>query len=156
MKFLSALQAGLAGAGSLTLMHQKLKKVDEDAPRMDLLGMNALARMLRVPFEKLEGNPAAYNLTLIGDILCNSFYYSLVGLGGKKGVLSRGALLGLLAGAGAVVLPKYLKLNEAYSNRSELTKAETVALYLIAGIIASAEYKATTKGKTLKSSKKKK
>lgn len=155
MKLTSALQAGLAGAGSLTLMHQKLQKADKDAPRMDLLGMNALAKLLKVPFENLAGNPNAYNLTLLGDILFNSFYYSLVAMGGKKRVLFRGAMLGLLAGAGAVVLPKYLRLNPAYSNRTQLTKAETVALYLIAGVIASAEYKASTRTTTSKRIRKK-
>ena len=148
MKLLSALQAGLAGAGALTIMHQYLKKTDEDAPRMDLLGMNVLAKLVNKPFEEIKHNEDAYNLTLLGDLVLNSLYYSMVSLGKRKGIYFRGALLGLLAGTGAVVLPKYLDLNQAYSNRTEITKLETIALYLVAGLIASAEYTSTSHKKS--------
>ena len=155
MKLLAALQAGLAGAGALTIIHQYLQKTDEDAPRMDLLGMNALAKLLNKPFEEIKYDEDAYNLTLLGDLVLNSLYYSLVSLGKRKSTFFRGTLLGLLAGTGAVVLPKYLNLNPAYSNRTAITKAETIGLYLIAGIIASAEFASATQGKGEKKSNKK-
>ncbi|MGN6617420.1 MAG: hypothetical protein ACTHJ5_09610 [Ilyomonas sp.] len=152
MKLLPALQAGLAGAGALTVIHQYLQKTDEDAPRMDLLGMNALAKLLNKPFEEIKHDEDAYNLTLLGDLVLNSLYYSLVSIGKRKSTFFRGTLLGLLAGAGAVILPKYLNLNPAYSNRTTITKAETIGLYLIAGIIASAEYTSSTDKKSIRKS----
>lgn len=153
MKLGAALKAGLTGAGALTLMHQKLQKANENAPRMDLLAMNALAKFLNLPQEKLNNNPEAYNLTLLGDIISNSLYYSLIGIGGKNKIALKGATLGLLAGIGAVVLPKYLHLNSGYSGRTEETKALTILLYLLAGIVASAEYEVEAKDKLKKKKK---
>jgi hypothetical protein len=74
---------------------------------------------------------------MIGDLISNSLYYSLAGLGNKKGVIQRGILLGLGAGLGAVLLPKPLQLNEAPTNRTTKTKAMTIGLYLIGGLVAA-------------------
>ena len=150
MKLGAALIAGFTGAGALTVMHQKLQKTNENAPRMDLLAMNALAKFLKLPQDKLNNDPEAYNLTLLGDIISNSLYYSLIGIGGKNKIFLRGAALGLLAGIGAVVLPEYLHLNPAYSGRTKETKALTILLYVLGGIAASAEYKVETRDKRKK------
>ena len=138
MKLLSALAAGFAGAVGLTLIHESAKRITQDAPRMDLLGMNALSMILTkanqtVPHEKL-----LFELTMAGDIIGNGFYYSLVGAGDPKHVWLRGTFLGLVAGLGAVYLPSKLGLEDAPSTRTPQTKAMAVALYLSAGLIAAA------------------
>jgi len=77
-------------------------------PRMDLLGMNALSKLLkRVANERLS-TENLFKWTMAGDILANSVYYSLSGIGSKKNVWTRGIALGLAAGAGAIFLPKPL------------------------------------------------
>jgi hypothetical protein len=68
-------------------------------------------------------------------------------MGRRKSILERGAALGLAAGLGALLLPKPLHLNEAYSNRTPRTQAMTVAYYLIGSLVAAALIKRLRKGK---------
>ena len=49
----------------------------------------------------------------------------------------RGALLGLGAGLGAVVLPKTLGLNDDATTRTMKTKILTVSWYVIGGLTAA-------------------
>lgn len=138
MNALSALSGGLAGACAITLIHESVKQVVPEAPRMDLLGMNALSKVIESTGHTPPGEQQLYNLTMVGDIVSNAIYYSAVGLGYDKTVWQRGALLGLAAGIGAVTLPKPLGLPEAPSNRTLETKIMTVALYTIGGLVAAA------------------
>src|SRR4051812_15813848 len=68
-----------------------------------------------------------HDRALGGDLLANGVYYSLVGAGGSEGALRRGALLGLLAGLGAVALPAPLGLGSEPSKRTPATQLMTVA-----------------------------
>ncbi len=104
---------------------------------MDLLGMNAVSNLIRGAGKEPPRKDKLYGWTMAGDVLSNSLYYSLTGVGHKKGALLRGGLIGLAAGAGAVLLPRPLGLNEAYSNRSTQTKLLTVGLYVAGGLISA-------------------
>ncbi len=138
MKSTPALGSGLAGAITLTLIHEAMRKINPKAPRMDLLGMTALSKLLKSIGKNPPARNKLYLWTMAGDILSNSLYYSLTGVGKNKDALLRGSLLGLSAGVGAVLLPKPLHLNEAYSNRTNQTKLLTVGLYLVGGLVAAA------------------
>ncbi len=137
-KKLLALESGLAGASVLTLIHETLRRINPNAPRMDLLGMNALAKGLRSLNENVPNKSKLFLLTMAGDIIGNSLYYSLTGLGAKKNIWLKGSLLGLGAGLGAVLLPKPLGLIVAPSNRTTQTKLMTIALYTVGGIVTAA------------------
>lgn len=137
MKFLSAIGGGFAGAVALTALHESLRRLYEKAPRMDLLGMEATGKSLRAMNIDVPDEPKLFKLTMAGDIISNSLYYSLTGIGSKKGWALRGAALGLAAGAAAVYLPAPLGLNEKPANRTVETKLLTIALYLTGGIVAS-------------------
>jgi hypothetical protein len=134
----SAALGGLAGAAALTVLHETIKKFDSKAPRMDLLGMMALSKLLR----GIGKNPPPYNrlylYTMAGDLVSNALYYSLAGIGNKKSILQRGLALGIAAGLGAIFLPKPLHLNEDYSNRTPRTQVLTVAYYVIGSLVAAA------------------
>jgi hypothetical protein len=111
---------------------------------MDVLGERAIAKVLRAagaatPEEDLH--PAA----LVGDLLSNTAYYSLVGLGGPEGAVERGALLGLAAGLGALLLPGPLGLGTASSKWTNATAAMTVARYALGGLVAGAVYSALSR-----------
>ena len=138
MNALSSLAGGFAGACALTIIHQSVKEVVPQAPRMDLLGMDALSKVIKSTGHTPPKKNQLYNITLTGDVVSNALYYSLAGIGNEKGAWVRGALLGLGAGLGAVLLPEPLGLKEAPSNRTTETKVMTVALYLIGGLVATA------------------
>lgn len=130
-----ALASGLAGALALTLLHETVRHLrPHDAPRMDVLGKRALRRLLRKADAPQPNDDTAYALTMLGDIASNGLYYSLAGTG--RGALARGAVLGLAAGIGGVVLPGPLGLGNGPSNRTIQTQAMTVAWYLVGGLVA--------------------
>jgi hypothetical protein len=45
-KLTTALVSGLAGAAALTVLHETVRRVRHDAPRVDTLGRRAIARGL--------------------------------------------------------------------------------------------------------------
>lgn len=133
--------SGMAGAAALTAVHQAARAVTEDAPRMDVVGMRALARSVRSELPAAEEDAAPrthaglYRTVLIGDLVCNSAYYSLAT------TYKRGIAMGVLAGIGALVLPQRLGLGDP--PRSELLSNQimTVAWYTIGGLAAAATAK---------------
>ena len=139
MKIIKALGSGVAGAISLTLLHQLLKKVHPDAPRVDQLGMQAIAKGL----DQLGINPprehTLFKSSLAGDLLFNSIYYSFTAAG--KIPLLSASLLGLGAGVGAVALPGPMGLDERFTARNASTKALAIGIYLFGGLAAAAIYK---------------
>ncbi|MCJ8208892.1 hypothetical protein MUY27_04175 [Mucilaginibacter sp. RS28] len=137
MKVLAALAGGLAGAVVLTGIHQVVKKKrGHIAPRMDLLGMETLIKLGRKAKINLPDEDTLYQITLAGDLLSNTVYYSTAAIGPKQTWL-KGALLGLGAGVGAVYLPKPMGLNPDHSNRTEQTKVLSVVYYLVGGLVAA-------------------
>lgn len=132
---LQCLAAGLAGAVALTVTHQVLHHYIDDAPRMDLMGEEALIKIADKTGTMLPEDDL-YNITLAGDIAGNALYYAMAGIGARRNATLRGTLLGLAAGIGGVVLPKHIGLTNSYSNRTTTTKILTVAIYTLGGIIA--------------------
>ena len=135
---LKALGSGLVGAFTLTLVHETARRFIDDAPRMDVVGMRAIARTMQAA--GAEPPVPLHEAALVGDILTNSLYYGLVGLGGREGALRNGALLGLAAGLGAVFLPEPLGLGRQPTEDSPQTELMTVAWYLLGGLAAGAAY----------------
>ncbi|HEX5707289.1 MAG TPA: hypothetical protein VFX96_08335 [Pyrinomonadaceae bacterium] len=143
MSLLKALGGGLVGACALTLLHEVGRRVIPNAPRMDILGMRAIKKSLRAVGE--DDPPVdleLHDLALLGDLVSNSAYYALVGVGGRRGVWERGALLGLAAGVGAVALPGPLGLGRSPSERTPQTQAMTIGWYLAGGLAAAAAFEA--------------
>ena len=138
MKIGSALGSGLAGAISLTLLHEATRRVVPSAPRLDVLGMRALANILRGMDQPVPPATRLHRGALIGDLVANTLYYSLVGVGKDAPVWRRGTLLGLAAGLGAVVLPGPLGLGRRPSARTIATRYMTVGGYLAGSLIAAA------------------
>ena len=141
MKAITALESGLSGAIGLTMIHQVVKTLNPNAPRMDLLGMNALAKLLHLTKSKLPSKNNLYGWTLAGDIAGNAVFYSLASIARNKNVWVKGTLLGLGAGIGAVLLPEPMGLEPRFSNRTLETKLLTIGLYVAGGLIAAATTK---------------
>jgi hypothetical protein len=141
MKPIAALGGGLAGACAVSLIHETLKHIVPEAPRMDLLGMDAISKGLKASGRDVPGSKALFTMALAGDIVSNSLYYSLAGIGKEENVWVRSSLLGLTAGAGAVFLPDVLGLNGKHSNKSTSTKLMTVGLYVAGALLTTAVMK---------------
>ena len=137
MKGSAAIAGGLAGACAIASVHEGLRRLTPDAPRMDLLDMEALRKLLKTIHAPVPKHEELLKWTVTGEAVSNVAYYSLAGAGNGKSVWLRGALLGLVAGITAVVLPEPLGLPEVHSNRTTQTKVMTIGLYLIGGLAAA-------------------
>jgi len=136
MKYSSALLGGLAGATALTILHETVRKVNEDAPRMDLLGKEAITKSLKCVHVAIPNEDNLFKINMACDIISNSLYYSFAGVCDEKQSVLTGALLGVTAGIGAVALPKPMGLDDAPSNRTTQTKLMTIGWYTFGGLIA--------------------
>lgn len=137
MKASTVFAGGLAGATAVTLIHESIKAVIPQAPRMDRLGMQAIEKGLRKANKPVPNQQALFTIAMAGDLISNALYYSAAGIGSEKNIWVRSGLLGLAAGIGALVLPGPLGLNKQYSNRTVTTQILTVGLY-VAGSMATA------------------
>jgi hypothetical protein len=136
-KLISNIVGGLAGAVALNIIHQTVKAFDHEAPRVDLVGEEALTKgMEAMNLTPPTGN-ALFVATLAGDILSNTLYFSTIGFGKNKYLLLRGAAVGAAAGIGALTLTEPMGLNDAPVTRTDKTKALTVAWYLVGGLVTA-------------------
>lgn len=136
LNMLSGAWSGLVGAVAVTILHEAARRSLPQAPRMDILGERAIEKVLHAMGQETPPEERLHALALAGDLFSNSLYYSMVSQGDVEGAPARGALLGLLAGIGAVTLPGPMGLGKAPSARSGSTAAMTVGLYLAGGLAA--------------------
>ncbi|QQL50476.1 hypothetical protein [Mucilaginibacter ginkgonis] len=136
-KLASTIIGGIAGAVALNVIHQVAKQFDHDAPRVDLVGEEALSKGLESVCVEPPKGDALFAATLASDLVSNAFYYSAIGLGKKKYLLYHGVAHGLCAGIGAITLPKPMGLSDAPVTKTLETKVLTVAWYTIGGMVAA-------------------
>jgi len=145
MKLIKNMVGGFAGAIALNILHETVKRIDHDAPRVDLIGEEGLNKILeKSGTTPLHGN-GLFVATLAGDIISNGLYYSQIGVGKKKHLLVRGAVYGVAAGAGALLLTKPIGLSDAPVTRTQKTKALTIGYYLLGGLVTALCIKALRK-----------
>jgi len=133
-KVLRAGLSGLAGAVAVTAVHETVRQFYPNAPRMDILGMRAIAKGMRYAGQTPPDPEKLHAWSMVGDIISNGLYYSLVGTGKKA--FWRGSLLGAAAGVGGVILPGPMGLGTSPSSRTRQTQALTIGYYLLAGVVA--------------------
>lgn len=138
MKVSAAIAGGLAGTLTVASLHEALKRMTTDAPRMDLLDMDLIRKGLNRLHKEAPEDTELQRWAVGGELVADTAYYSLAGMGGKKAVWLRGALLGLFAGITAVALPKPLGLPQDRSGKTLGTQLMTVGLYLVGGLVAAA------------------
>ena len=137
-RWADALLSGLAGATALTLIHESVRRFHPDAPRMDTLGRRAIARGLEAAGIEPPGRDGLQATALAGDLVSNTLFYALVGLGRPSGSLARGATLGAVAGLGSLALPPLMGLGSRPGARTTRTAVMTFCWYLAGGIAAGA------------------
>lgn len=136
MKVVSSVAGGFAGALSVRLMQEVLRRIDPTAPRIDLLRKQAAFKIA----DKINGKPVdvknVNRFCAAGDIIGNTLYFSLTAAAGKKAV-PVGSLLGLGMGAGALTLPAKLGLNSYFVAGTRKRKFMTMGMYLLGGLVAA-------------------
>jgi len=138
MKLSAGLAGGIAGTITVASLHEGLKRITPDAPRMDLLDIELIRKGLQLAHQEIPETRELERWAVGGELICDTAYYSLVAIGRKKEVWTRGALLGLFAGITAVILPGPLGLSKEPSNKTTATQLMTIGLYLAGGIVAAA------------------
>jgi hypothetical protein len=136
MRLSQALISGAAGAVALNILHETARRIVPHAPRMDVIGMRALARSLRGLDQEVPPHDELFSWTLVGDLASNAVYYSLVGLGDEDGIWFRGAALGAAAGVGGAFLPPRIGLGRQ-PDETPATQVMTITWYLVGGIVAA-------------------
>ena len=129
--------AGLGGAIVLNLLHESLKKKKMDTPRIDLVGEEALQKTLGYFGSKIENKDTLYKATLAGDLISNATYYSMIG-NSTEHVWGKAISLGLVAGIGAVLVPKEIGLDDEPVAKNNQVKAMTVGYYLVGALATAA------------------
>lgn len=138
-----ALGSGLAGAVAVTIVHETARRFTPNAPRMDVLGMRAIAKGLYKMDEQPPEADELFKWSILGDLISNTLYYSLAATGQQPWV--KGVVLGSLAGLGGVMLPGPMGLGKEPSGRTTQTKIMTVAWYLLGGLVTAATTQAIGK-----------
>ena len=141
MQFNLAARAGVAGAMTVTTLNELGKRALPESPQMDVVGERALAKSMRAVGVDPPSGRKLFAITLLGDLVSNSTYYSLVGLGNPSGAWRRGLLLGAAAGAGAALIPQRIGLGGEPNARTPMTKLLAFSWYTIAGLAAAAAVK---------------
>jgi hypothetical protein len=137
MKVLASLAGGLAGAITVTILHELIRKVDPSAPRLDLVGQKATEKLVQKTGYKPPTGNNLYATSLAGSLLANTLTYSLAGMSGKR-PLSFGTVMGATMGLSAVTLPHKLGLNGSHGKNEQRKKWMTMILYIAGGLVASA------------------
>lgn len=128
---------GLAGALALNLLHETYKRLDADAPRVDLMGEEALSKIIKKLGKQPPTGNNLYAATLGADVVSNALYYSLIGYGNKNNIMLRATLFGIAAGVGALTLTKPLGLSNAPVTRTTKTEVLTVTWYLAGALVTA-------------------
>ncbi len=137
MSTIKNLVAGFAGAIALNILHETLRKEKSDVPRIDLLGEEALQKTLRHFGTSIEKKKDLYKATLAGDVLSNTFYYSLIGAGNQALIWPKAVAFGLSAGIGALKLPEPMGLDPTPVTKSDQAKVLTVGYYVFGALVTA-------------------
>ena len=130
----NALIAGLAGAVVVTILNETARRVDDDAPRLEKLGMDAANKLFDKAGQPAPTGEKLYWGTMVADLIMNGLYYAGAASGSAKAVQTAG--MGLLAGLGSLFLPKKLGLVTAPTTRTPKTKVLSTAYYLLGSWVA--------------------
>lgn len=138
MKVSAAIAGGVAGTLAVASLHEAFRQITPDAPRMDILNKDLIRKGLKSIRRDVPDEKNLERLSVGGELLIDASYYSLAGLGNKKGVWVRGALMGLFAGITAAVLPEPFGLQKSSTNKTVGTQLMAVGLYVVGGLVAAA------------------
>ena len=115
--------AGVAGAVAVVLLHRALRGANRHPTR-----------------QRRPDTSQLRDVRLAGGLISGGLYYGLTGVLGRERALATGALLGVAAGVGSVMLPVRMRLRTGEDNRPEAQALE-VGTYATGGLVAGATYR---------------
>lgn len=139
-KTITGLVAGLVGAIALNVLHETLKRRLDNAPRIDQLGKEAIAKSTEKIANYRPSEKNLYAASLASDLVSNSVFYSLIPSNDSKVLWAKSILYGVGAGLGAVILPKKFGLNDQGVTKTTQTKGLTIAYYLFGALVTAASF----------------
>ena len=143
MSFLNKSIAGLAGAIAVNVLHEILRKTVKGAPHINEIGEEIVEKSLKDTDFPTDDKDKVYAAAMTGDLISNALYYASFAPGKSTGSLIGSTLTsGLLAGAGAVLLPEKLGLNDEPTAGTDKKKLMTVGYYLLGAVVAAGVYRA--------------
>ena len=137
MDFVKSLIAGFAGAAALNILHETVRKFDKGAPRLDLLGEEALQKSTKALHLPVPSGDKLHNVTIVGDILSNATYYAAIGVGSNKFLVLKALGCGLSAGLAAIKLPEPLGLDDRPVASSDERKIMTLGYYVFGALVTA-------------------
>jgi hypothetical protein len=143
MKASTALLSGATAAAALTAMHECTRVTMPDPPRADVLGMEGIEKVSHAAGHEPPRHLRKW--AMAADMVSNTLYYSLVGLGSRENAILCGAATGAAAGVGILALPGPLGLGSGAVNRTRHTQIMASGMYFAAGIIAGVMAKLLSK-----------
>lgn len=142
-KFANALEGGIAGATTLSLLTNTLRKIDGNNGHTNLFDGQNLQKRFKKAGSKKPLKATRQYIGLAGDLLSSTAFLGITSLRKKKNALLRGAVLGTAAGLGAVLLRDNKKRKHATRGVDESSQNQLVSqvlevsLYTIGGAIAA-------------------
>jgi len=136
MRVMAALASGIAGACTLTAIHEAARHSVDHAPQVQAIGKRALRKGARLLGRRSPDDRQLYRRALAGELISNSLYFALAGLGGTRRSVQVGAVLGVAGGIGAFALPEHLGLGRLPDRKTPQTQWMTTAWYTAGGVVA--------------------
>lgn len=136
MNLASAIEGGITGASTLTLLQEAIGKIDTKRPPSGLLRKPGLLRKIKKASKKGK-YPAELYIRLATDLLSSAAYYGITAVGKKNNAMLRGGLLGAAAGIGSAFF-NYDSDKPAMTRDDMLKAALEIALYTSGGLLAGA------------------
>lgn len=142
-----SLTSGAAGAVALTSLHELARRRVPYAPRMDVVAMRGLIRLVPPLRQRRVRSRDLHRFALVGDLVSNSLYYAAIPARTSNDTWRRAAALGIAAGAGALLLPQPMGLGTPPHSYVRANQVMTMAWYLAGALMAAGVATAMSSGR---------
>ena len=158
MKLAHAIEGGLAGVTTISLLGETLRKIDGQRSAAGFLDGRRMKKRFKKANSKKRSEATKQYIQLAGEVLGGTAFLGLTSLGKKKNAMLRGALLGTAAGLGVVLLQNHEEENNKtnghdgfpttmLAKNTLLHKAAQVGLFALGGLVAGKVLQEAGKGK---------
>jgi hypothetical protein len=155
MKLATALESGITGAATLTLLREALDHFDPEGSPGSFFQKKGIIRELKKTKDKKGVDAIEAYIKIAAETISLAGYMGLSALGKRKNAILRGGALGGVAGLIAVLINNVSSENDdSVTDKDVLRqKVMTIVLYILGGLIAGGAVKMLKKKKNKKNKK---